>query len=882
MIDSTNQTIRLESWGIQPVEALRPFSSDELAQTSYRSTLVIALGGTGYRVARALKTHIQEHFAGDEREVFQFAVFDTTREEVPEGEQPLDPGEFVYLGTFDAAGIIRHLADNPYIASWWPGGTERPYRVDFSGTGAHRVRAVGRLVLFHHISHIVATLRRKIDRAISVNAQHGIGAESLKIYIVCSLAGGTGSGMVLDMAYLARMLGRERHLTPYVTGVLVTDDPFLPQVDTTNTLAEFSANAYAALREINHFSATRTFHQRYNKLISTEKLHPGTYRPFDVAYLLGMHNRSQALESFDSLTRMIAAEMMMEIASPMDDVTSNLLDNLRGPRRSIAGQPTAFSSFALSSLVYPLDGVSGWCALRALAPFSAQVLLQPSVEATQVIPDTASFLQKARVEENQGDQLLEQLNLHDTEQPMAIPTLSQSQVESLSEAQLSGMMQHLEETKLSEAAAVRTRIAANVQSIEKAFNSVLEETVESMLRDPQRGPRYVTWFLSSVENELASQRDTDIMGEQAMYSDEVQKQEKAWQRAKTEMSKALLLPGWMPGRSGRISRARDRRVAAFNAYVSATIEHEMRSQAIQCQNSFVEDVAGLGRRANDLVREWEKMAQTAAERAAGEITQEQATRTRFSLVRSIVTMAELERTFERHLPVMDKQEQRRNLASRFWQYMERQAPGWKLAGKEPVLMGEANPAWQAYYFLAEEYARALGATPLLQRLRDLYGAAWEREIETRYALTEPFWRYVEARFASQINDNLEHEPRLVGYGEEENTGWADHVSHIVGGAIKGVNTRNPHQMVFLRTAHGLPLFAMPDVTERMREAYDVLCEDWEQEEWSGDAIPVHISDAWELRDITPTAVQPPEPEGGDEVPAANNGAGRAIVADQGA
>ena len=361
-----------------PGKPEKAFQEDEFAQTSYRPTIIIGLGGTGLAVVRRLKQLLKRYYPGEAKDIFQFVCFDTAAEEVPEGEEPLDAGEFVHLGAFDAADMIRHLDENRYIAHWWPGGKKRPYRPTFSGTGANRVRAVGRLVLFNYLSNtIIPRLENKIDRAIEINAQHGMGATSIKFYIVGSLAGGTCSGMMVDLAYITRMLGLRRQPTAFVTGVMVMDDAFLPKAHTENTRADFRANTLAALMEINYFSLVRRFKEQYDEITSTEEL-PDGFRPFDIAYLLGLHNtQGQALASFNALTDMIAAEMMLEIASPLHGRTENVLDNVKANDRSVAGQPAAFSSFALSALVYPLQGIASWCALQAHAIFSDKVLLAP-------------------------------------------------------------------------------------------------------------------------------------------------------------------------------------------------------------------------------------------------------------------------------------------------------------------------------------------------------------------------------------------------------------------------------------------------------------------------------------------------------------------------
>jgi len=411
------------------------------------------------------------------------------------------------------------------------------------------VRAVGRLVLFNYMgSTIIPRLETKIDRAIEINAQHGMGATSIKFYIVCSLAGGTGAGMVLDIAYVARMLGLRRQPTAYVTGLLVMDDAFLPKAQTANTAAEFSANAYAALREINHFSAIRRFRERYDDITTTDEL-PEGFRPFDIAYLLGLHNtEGQALESFESLADMIAAEMMLEIASPLHGRTENVLDNVRANERTIAGQSAAFSSFALSSLVYPLPGIASWCALAGHADFSTQVLLAPRRPAADVGDDVLAFMQKAGVEEEQSDSLIDRLNLDEKGEPMPAPALSHDQVDGLPEGQLLGMLQRLEEGAQADLARMRETIAGSVPALEKKFAADLRGEAENVLRDPQRGPRYAGWFLNRLAERLTAQRDEHMVGEQAAFHADADAQEAAWREEKVDLAYALRLPRWLPWR----------------------------------------------------------------------------------------------------------------------------------------------------------------------------------------------------------------------------------------------------------------------------------------------------------------------------------------------
>lgn len=858
-----------------PGRAEKLFRPAERQQTSYRPTVLIGIGGTGVKVLRRAQSLLHNYYQGEEKEIFQFLGIDTATQEVDEGEEPLAAGDFLHLGAFDAAEMIRQVKTNRYIAPWWPGGTRRPYRPTFAGAGAERVRAVGRLALFHYLSNtIMSALETKLDRAIQVNAQHGMGATSIKFYLIFSSAGGTGSGMALDLAYIVRMLGLRRQPTAFVTGVIVTDSAFRPKGRTANTTAEFSGNTYAFLRELNHFAITRTFHQRYDAVVSTEELPEDTFRPFDVTYLLGLHNsQGQALDSFEALADMIAAELMLEIASPLQGQSANRLDNVHANDWTIAGQPAAYSSFALSALTYPLTGIASWAALKAHAPFSRRVLLQPRLPAGRVEDDVLAFTQDAGVEEAQADRLIDRLATDEKGELILPPTLNHDQVDNLPESQLMGSLQGLEENAQAELAAVREAIIASVPGLERAYKERVRAEVERLIRDPQRGPRYTVWFLRQLVDRLSVQRDDHMVSEQALYQKEMDDQLRAWKAAKDELAAALRLPGWMTWRSRRIANARSAMVTSFNAYLEAAYQLERRTQAVLVQNAFIKETQALQRLAHDLVASWEALADRTEEQARTELTREQATETQYTLMHNIVGPEELQRTYERHLPDLDDLEVADHLASQFWAYFDERVPEWRLEANNQT---EAVPAMQAYYFLAAWFQSQLAGKTLLERLQEMYSDEWSREVELRYRQTAPFWSYSLAHYNDEIQNNLQREPELVGYGEESIESWGARVARATGQTIDAVNNNNPHEMVFLKTAHGLPLFALRTINQSMYNAYRYLKQRWDHAPRGSNPIPLHVSAEWEssLHSIEP---QDEEARPEEEMPAGTNGSGTRSV-----
>ena len=119
------------------------------------------------------------------------------------------------------------------------------------------VRALGRLAFCDNYRTIVRRLQMELDACLEPNAlpgaarQSGLGLRSNRprVYVVASLAGGTGSGIFLDLAYTLRaMLRQMGYAQPDVVGLLL-----LPPVDRSRTRVLPLGNAYAALTELSYY-----------------------------------------------------------------------------------------------------------------------------------------------------------------------------------------------------------------------------------------------------------------------------------------------------------------------------------------------------------------------------------------------------------------------------------------------------------------------------------------------------------------------------------------------------------------------------------------------------------------------------------------------------
>ncbi len=120
------------------------------------------------------------------------------------------------------------------------------------------LRPLGRLAMVDHMEEIADRVRSGLSEAISdlslsqseETTQLAFRKDALQVIVVASISGGTGSGMLVDIAYLAQCLLQEMGLpADRVSGFLTHWTGRNPR---SKELA--AVNAYSTLAELNHFS----------------------------------------------------------------------------------------------------------------------------------------------------------------------------------------------------------------------------------------------------------------------------------------------------------------------------------------------------------------------------------------------------------------------------------------------------------------------------------------------------------------------------------------------------------------------------------------------------------------------------------------------------
>jgi serine/threonine protein kinase len=228
-----------------------------------RPALIVSAGHVGGLVLRRIRSAMLERFGTLDAapHVRMMAVetdLDAARE-LTQGRAALDSKE-IYLAELRRPS--HYLQSGLSVDRWMD--TQIVYRIP-RNPATMGLRSLGRLAFCDHARDLRQRLRTTLEAACEPAAlthadnktKLGLRTNRPVVYVVVNVGGGTGGGMFLEMAYVARSLMRQLgYSQPEVVGVLL-----LPCADRASIRAHGLANAYASLIELLHFSAPDTTYQ---------------------------------------------------------------------------------------------------------------------------------------------------------------------------------------------------------------------------------------------------------------------------------------------------------------------------------------------------------------------------------------------------------------------------------------------------------------------------------------------------------------------------------------------------------------------------------------------------------------------------------------------
>ncbi len=238
-------------------------------------TVFVGLGGSGKSVLMRLRKQFHDRFTSWGPRFDRFARFvfiDTDRGEFAPRDQrnamfaDVMPRESEVVESTISRADFQRIFDNlelrvdvdllhwlkPSMRTVGPGAVE-------DGAGTHR--QFGRLAFFVNYAAIRQQIKVQIEEVLAYATEHAaeVSPDRIEVVIATSLAGGTGSGMFLDVAYLVRdLLSHPDYDALRIKHVTIV--AFLPEMFRNSgetLLPRLRQNAYAALLELEYYGTPR-------------------------------------------------------------------------------------------------------------------------------------------------------------------------------------------------------------------------------------------------------------------------------------------------------------------------------------------------------------------------------------------------------------------------------------------------------------------------------------------------------------------------------------------------------------------------------------------------------------------------------------------------
>lgn len=381
-----------------------------------RPTVFVGLGGTGKEILLRLRMKFYERYGKFGYDCMSYLWIDTDMQNLNVDRKDMDPvlqkallsrQETVDIQVLDPSDFLNSPDKFSWITQWMPPAVvQSGLRIQ---DGAGQVRSKGRFSFYWKFKDVKEKLLQAITKVRAPQAKPDTDKFSeendlnllldsdwgtrVNFFVVSSLAGGTGSGTFLDLAFLIRQLASEQSFKPDITGLL-----FLSSLFTNDPGDRRFANSYAALKELEYYNYTpeagardiegtrevevyalRRFEEKWAQ--NYPQL-PVNGPPFNTCYLIDGYTfggtpvtPEHKYEVFDMASEYLFWEFYRgEFAAQKRTLRPNnrqYLDRNHSEPHGAEGKPfhmqrfsTGYSSFGLSWIRVPLGARIAACAYR--------------------------------------------------------------------------------------------------------------------------------------------------------------------------------------------------------------------------------------------------------------------------------------------------------------------------------------------------------------------------------------------------------------------------------------------------------------------------------------------------------------------------------------
>lgn len=398
-----------------------------------KRTLYIGLGGTGFKTLLHTKRAFIETY-GEVPPMIKFLAFDSDKNQYKSyylnsiyGEVKFDPSESSNISVSRARDTV---ARNRAALSWLPEQNLRA--VEDLENGCGMVRTNGRIAFSFNYKKSRTNIQNALNQIQNLtnvhNDKYELISNDVEVNIVFSIAGGTGSGNFIDMAYLVKEIFREQALpeTSKIIGYMVLPDVYDAQLVFNKD--RLFPNGCASLIDLDYLMHL-DFHLSFPVNYLTEQRNLSG-SPFNS--ILAISNRNlngDVVNHSDALSQMMSLAMVVtagELSSGVNSIANNFEVDMRSGDFDIANKRAIMGTLGMSEITFRASELSALYSNKAAREL-ASALLNPG---SNVNIEANNWIDTEQIRENNGqDQVIDFLlsknpqtviqDIYDKANPMA-------------------------------------------------------------------------------------------------------------------------------------------------------------------------------------------------------------------------------------------------------------------------------------------------------------------------------------------------------------------------------------------------------------------------------------------------------------------------------
>ena len=331
--------------------------------------LLLGLGGMGGRIVNNVMTELREDNIEIDDSKFCCAVFDTNTEDMDLLDAAGNGIHIIPTSKDKNIGSYLKAYEKDNIKAWMP--TSTLLRHEEMRWGTSQMRTMSRLAFYDVIQNRdILDLEREIEKLLSGHEENYI-----NVTIISSLAGGTGSGMLIQTALWVRDLLEDRNCTVTIRGILVLPEALIKcvrQVGNDERMRDkICANAYATIRELNAITKIRTGVYKPQKRVwldgfadSERKYECEDASVFDYAFFVDCDMDENNRDSIEDYEKSVARLTYMHMLAPASDGAYTKEDSAY--RQHQLSKEPLYGLCDTAKAIYPTESILEYCTLRAI------------------------------------------------------------------------------------------------------------------------------------------------------------------------------------------------------------------------------------------------------------------------------------------------------------------------------------------------------------------------------------------------------------------------------------------------------------------------------------------------------------------------------------